>query len=132
MMFENVKNVLKSIDWNWSYSTKKCCYYCPYQGLPNGPMNLHTAALRPENSTKNRYKKIYPCTFWKNNQLDSLFSNSYVWILFNIFFYLFILIDDDNRVILDPPQDYINASYIQVKDKLCIFNVLKAVYSDNQ
>ena len=92
-------------------------------------MNLHTAALRPENSTKNRYKKIYPCTFWKNNKLDSLFSNSYVWISFN-FFYLFILIDDDNRVILDPPQDYINASYIQVKNKLCIFNVLIALYSE--
>ncbi|XP_078318261.1 tyrosine-protein phosphatase Lar-like isoform X2 [Crassostrea virginica] len=56
-------------------------FYSEFRGLPNGPMNLHTAALRPENSTKNRYKKIYPY--------------------------------DDNRVILDPPQDYINASYIQ-------------------
>nr|XP_022313209.1 receptor-type tyrosine-protein phosphatase delta-like isoform X2 [Crassostrea virginica] len=56
-------------------------FYSEFRGLPNGPMNLHTAALRPENTTKNRYKKIYPY--------------------------------DDNRVILDPPQDYINASYIQ-------------------
>lgn len=36
-----------------------------FKVLPNGLMNLHTEALKRENITKNRFKKIYPCTYLK-------------------------------------------------------------------
>ncbi|XP_061181077.1 receptor-type tyrosine-protein phosphatase epsilon-like [Saccostrea echinata] len=48
--------------------------------LPNGLMNLHTEALKMENSTKNRFKKIYP---YDANRvilepLGNLYSGNYI------------------------------------------------------
>lgn len=91
--------------------------FLTFKVLPNGLMNLHTEALKRDNITKNRFKKIYPCTYSKNKRGFYIFCSLYLMLVISTSF-IFIL-DDANRVILmssggSYSGDYINASYIQV------------------
>ncbi|XP_062584088.1 uncharacterized protein LOC134245857 isoform X2 [Saccostrea cucullata] len=81
--FSNIKTKSLSIDQFVKDTHQKMTaneFRSEFKILPNGLMNLHTEALKMENSTKNRFKKIYP---YDANRvilepIGSLFPGNYI------------------------------------------------------